>query len=368
MANSKVYFADFHMDIDDSVLGKFERLLKAAGIDKLDVRDKFVAVKMHFGEYGNMTYLRPGYARSIVDAVKRNGGIPYVTDCNTLYAGRRKNAPEHLETAALNGFTSATLGCNVIISDGVKGDDDVEVPFDGDVIKKAMIGRGIYDADVIITLSHFKCHEMAGIGGTIKNLGMGCASRRGKMVQHSGSKPDSDPSLCRGCGRCIKSCGSDAIMMKDKKAVIDHGKCVGCGLCISSCRFDAISVEYDSCQKELYTKMTEYAGAAVKGKPCFHVSIISDVTPHCDCRTSTDTQIVPNVGMLASLDPVALDAACSDLVMEQPVMPGSVADKNKEGEDIFIRSNPGTEGWVYVLKHAEKMKMGSAKYDLVRVK
>ena len=217
MTCSKVYFTDFHHGVEDNFIEKFERFLRKAGIEELDYDRKFIAIKIHFGEYGNMVYLRPGYTRTVASIVKEHGGMPFAVDCNTLYAGRRKNALEHLDTAAINGFNSLSLGCNVIIGDGLKGDDDVEIPIDGEFVKNAKIGRAIADADIIITINHFKCHEMAGIGGALKNLAMGCASRRGKMEQHANGKVQVEQDKCIGCKKCTKMCAAEAISVEDKK-------------------------------------------------------------------------------------------------------------------------------------------------------
>ena len=364
MTVSKVYFTDFHHDVEDNFLEKFEKFIIKAGIGDIDYGKKFTAIKIHFGEYGNMAYLRPGYARTVASIVKEHGGMPFVTDCNTLYAGRRKNALEHLDTAAANGFNSVSLGCNIIIGDGLKGDDDVEIPVNGEYVKNAKIGRSIADADVIVTISHFKCHEMAGIGGALKNLAMGCASRRGKMEQHANGKVHVDKDKCIGCKRCTKMCAAEAISVKDKKATVNENKCTGCGLCIASCHYDAIDAVYGS-KDAMCKKMAEYAKAATLNKPCFYINIIADVSPNCDCRASCELPIVPNVGILASTDPVAIDVACADLVNQQTVIPGSHADK--EGpEDIFLRTNPDTD-WKITTDHAEKIGMGSSKYELIKI-
>jgi len=365
MAGSKVYFMDFHLDAETNFLGKFEKFLRKTGMDKIDFYRKYTAIKIHFGEYGNMAYLRPGYARTVAKIVRELGGIPYATDCNTLYAGMRKNAPDHLDCAAANGFTAQTLGCNIIIGDGIRGDDDVEIPIDGDYVKNAKIGRAIADSDVMITISHFKCHEMAGMGGAIKNMAMGCASRRGKMEQHSGGKPVVLKDKCRGCGNCLKSCGSDAIIIENKKARIDHNKCVGCSLCIPACHFDAINTNYDTTTEELCKKMAEYAAASIKDRPNFHICVISDVSPYCDCRSATEVPIVPNIGILASFDPVAIDMACADMVNNATVIPGSVADV--EGvDDVFTRIHPQTR-WKITIDQAVKMGMGTTEYEIVKI-
>ena len=195
MEKSKVYFTNFRtVAFGDSLTVKLQKMAKKAGIGDIDMDGKFVAIKMHFGELGNISYLRPNYARAVVDLVKELGGKPFLTDCNTMYPGSRKNALEHLECAWQNGFTPLTAGCPVIIGDGLKGTDDIGVPVEGgEYVKEARIGRAVMDADVFISLTHFKGHEMTGFGGAIKNIGMGCGSRAGKTEQDSNGKPHISP-------------------------------------------------------------------------------------------------------------------------------------------------------------------------------
>ena len=237
MEKAKVYFTDFRVPVGRNIMQKLRALCLAAGIKKIDMDGKFVAIKMHFGELGNMAYLRPQYAKVVADLVKEQGGMPFLTDCNTLYPGSRKHALEHMDCANLNGFNTTTTGCQIIIGDGLRGTDDVEVPVkNGEYIEKAKIGRAIMDADVFISLAHFKGHEATGFGGAIKNIGMGCGSRAGKMDMHCAGKPDVDKSVCRGCGVCMKNCAHGAIAFdENRKAGIDHGKCVGCGRCDDIC-------------------------------------------------------------------------------------------------------------------------------------
>lgn len=187
---SKVYFADLRADVHENLQQKLTRLMKTAGMGDIDFRDKFVAIKLHFGEPGNLAFLRPNWARTVADFVKERGGKPFLTDCNTLYVGGRKNALDHMDSAMLNGFNPMTTGCQIIIGDGLKGSDEVEVPVvGGEYVKNAKIGRAVMDADVFISLTHFKGHEEAGFGGCLKNIGMGCGSRAGKMEQHNAGKP-----------------------------------------------------------------------------------------------------------------------------------------------------------------------------------
>ena len=276
----EVYFTDFRCKPDIGPADKLKTLIKAAGIGRIDMDGKFVAIKMHFGEKGNMSFLRPNYARAVVEVVRELGGKPFLTDCNTLYPGSRKNALEHLYCAWENGFTPLSAGCPVIIADGLKGTDDISVPVEGgEYIKEAKIGRAIMDADIFISLTHFKGHEMTGFGGTLKNIGMGCGSRAGKKDQHSNGKPLIDESRCRGCRRCMRECANDGLAFdaERKKMTVNYDNCVGCGRCIGACNFDAIDFAQDAAVKELNCRMAEYAKAVTDGRPCFHISIVCDV-------------------------------------------------------------------------------------------
>lgn len=372
---SKVYFADFRAPSwRENLPQKLARLMMTAGFGDIDMDGKYVAIKMHFGEPGNLAFLRPNYAKVVADVVKSLGGVPFLTDCNTLYPGRRKNALEHLDAAYENGFSPLSTGCQVIIGDGLRGNDDVEVPVEGaEYIQTAKIGKAIMEADVIISLSHFKGHEQTGFGGAIKNLGMGCGSRRGKMEQHAQGKPMVAPRRCVGCRRCATQCAHGAITFgEDRKASIDWDKCVGCGRCIAVCNTDAIRPGNDAAMEELGCRMAEYAKAVVDGRPQFHISLVIDVSPYCDCHGENDLPIVPDVGMFASFDPVALDQACADACGKQPPIPGSHLDEQMHREGFcdkhhFINSMPDTD-WRVCLAHCEKIGIGTRSYELVEVK
>ena len=371
---SVVYFTNFRARPGTSVLQKLEKLIRAAGIGNIDMEKKMVAIKIHFGEPGNLAYLRPNYAKVVADVVKSLGGMPFLTDCNTLYVGRRKNALDHMDAAYENGFSPFSTGCHVIIADGLKGTDDLEVPVEGgQYVTTAKIGRAIMDADVFISLSHFKGHESTGFGGAIKNIGMGCGSRRGKMEQHNSGKPTVDQELCRGCHVCAKNCAHGAISFTDNKASIDHSKCVGCGRCIGACNFDAVYNGNWAANAQLNCKMAEYAKAVVDGRPNFHISLVMDVSPYCDCHAESDVPIVPDVGMFASFDPVALDQACADACQAQPIMGGSLLDDNMKAPgfvdhgDIFTNTTPESE-WESCLAHAEKIGLGVREYEVKVIK
>lgn len=374
MEVSNVYFTDLRVKNGDNLLTKLQRLIKTAGIGNIDFADKYVAIKMHFGEPGNLAFLRPNYAKAVADVVKELGGKPFLTDCNTLYVGGRKNALDHLDSANLNGFNPTTTGCQIIIADGLKGTDEALVPVEGGTyIKEAKIGRAVMDADVFISLNHFKGHEATGFGGALKNIGMGCGSRAGKMEMHSAGKPHVDQNLCVGCQMCAKICAHDAPEFENKKATINHDKCVGCGRCIGVCPKDAILSASDESNEILNCKIAEYTKAVIDNRPHFHISLVIDVSPYCDCHGENDAAIVPNVGMFASFDPVALDMACAEAVNAQPVLSNSMLGDRSEEErachnhDHFHSIFPET-CWETAISHGEKIGIGNSKYKLITVK
>ena len=375
MEKSKVYFTDMRVSVGTSLPQKLQKLIRRAGIATIDFDKKMTAIKMHFGEPGNLSYLRPNYAKAVADVVRELGGRPFLTDCNTLYVGRRKDALEHLSSAYENGFNLLSTGCHVIIGDGLKGTDDVFVPVaGGEYVKEAKIGKAIMDADVFISLTHFKGHEMTGFGGSIKNIGMGCGSRGGKMEMHRSGKPNVDHDKCVGCKTCARNCAHGAISFgEDRKASIDHEKCVGYGRCLGACNFDAIYNSNSSAIAELNKKMAEYTKAVVDGRPCFHISLVIDVSPYCDCHGENDVAILPNIGMFASFDPIALDQACADACNAAQPMHGSLLDERMhepgfhDHHDHFQNTTPESE-WETCLEHGEKIGLGSRSYELIEVK
>lgn len=374
---SKVYFTSFRTHGRTSTLKKLDHLCRRAGMEELPLEGQYVAVKLHLGEPGGVAYLRPNYVRVVVDLIRELGGKPFLTDCNTLYVGGRKNALDHLDSAYENGFNPFCTNCHVIIADGLKGTDDVEVPVvGGEYVREAKIGRALMDADVLVSLTHFKGHEQTGFGGALKNIGMGGGSRAGKMEQHAAGKPSVDPSRCIGCRACGKICAHDAITYAGDRphtATIDHEKCVGCGRCIGVCNQDAIAPDYDQAVDVLNCKIAEYAKAVCDGRPCLHISLVMDVSPNCDCHDENDTAIVPDLGMFASLDPVALDQACADAVNAAPRLPDTeLTDMLDAGQasasdpDHFHVTHPDTR-WQTCLEHAEHIGLGTRSYELITV-
>ena len=370
MDKSKVYFTDFRTVLGVSLTAKLQKLIKLAGIGSIDMNGKFVAIKMHFGELGNLAYLRPNYAKAVADVVKELGGLPFLTDCNTLYPGSRKHALEHLDCANINGFNTVTTGCQIIIGDGLRGTDDIAVPVpNGEYCKEAYIGRGVMDADIIISLTHFKGHVVTGFGGVLKNIGMGGGSKRGKMDMHSSGAPVISEEKCIGCGMCAKHCDHEGVSIRNKKAVIDPDNCVGCGHCFSFCPKGAIECSWKGASADVYRKIAEYTQAIIQDKPNFHISFVKDVSPFCDCDCGNDSPVVPDVGVFAGFDPVAVDQACIDAVNEVPIIENSYIGEHaheKGKHDISKMISPD-HGWEEGFQHAERIGLGSRKYNLIKM-
>ena len=375
MEKSKVYFTDLRTKPGVNLLDKLEKLIRKAGIENVDFDKKFVAIKIHFGEPGNLAYIRPNYAARVVKVIKELGGKPFLTDANTLYSGRRANAVDHLEAAMENGFNPLAVGCNVIIADGLKGTDYKEVEVNMKHCKTAKIGTAIADADVIISMNHFKGHEMTGFGGAIKNLGMGCGSRGGKLEMHSASQPKINEKKCSSCRQCVKNCAHEAVAFNnEKKAVIDYDKCVGCGQCVAVCLFNAAQVIWNESADTANEKIAEYTYAVLKDKESFHINFIMNISPNCDCWSSNDMAIVPDIGIAASFDPIALDMASVDMVNKAPIIKGSLLDEKSchchEHEDNnfdkFGHIHPDTD-WKAGLNHGEEIGIGNMEYELIIV-
>ena len=375
MSNSKVYFTDMRAKVGESLLIKMDRLIQKAGIKEIDFNKKYVAIKIHFGEPGNLSFLRPNFAKTLADRIKKLGGMPFITDCNTLYVGRRNNALVHLDTAAENGYTVLSTGCQNIIADGLRGNDDIEVPVkNGEYCKTALIGRAIMDADIVISLNHFKGHEVTGFGGAIKNIGMGSGSRAGKMAMHNDGRPQINKDACIGCKICGRFCDHGAIGFNGGKASINSGKCVGCGRCIGACSKNAIYQNWSSSRTALGCKIAEYCKAVLDGRPHFHINVVNQVSPNCDCHDESDLPVVPDIGIFAGFDPVAVDQASIDAVNAAPSIAASIISERKDrpaygknGIDHFKAIHPNTD-WRIQLSHAEKIGIGTTKYDLVTVK
>ena len=369
MAASKVYFGNLRTSFKENIFEKLTRLLKTARLDQVVSKRNLVAIKLHFGEKGSSAFIRPNYIRAIVDYILELDANPFLTDANTLYAGTRGNSISHLHTAVQNGFAYSVVNAPLVIADGLRGASFKTVPIDGEFIQEAFIAKDIAEADALISVAHFKGHELSGFGGTIKNVGMGCASRKGKMAQHSELSPRVKAKNCVGCGECAAHCASKAISLKDKKARINPKKCIGCGECILICPNGAIDVNWNADIPLFQKKMSEYTLAVLRGKEkkSFFINFLTDISPACDCYGHSDAPIVSNVGIVASDDPVAIDQASADLVNQQPGAMGSCLDKGQNpGEDKFRAVYPNID-WTIQLDHAEKLGLGHRDYELITI-
>lgn len=366
---SRVYFADLRAKPGSSVVGKVGHLLEALDLGSRVKERALVAVKVHFGEAGNTAYVRPVFLRKVVDIIKQAGGRPFLTDANTLYVGSRSESVGHLTTAICNGFCYAVVGAPLIIADGLRGGNEAAVTVNLKRFKKVYIGSEIVCANAIVGVAHFKCHELSGFGGTIKNLGMGCASRKGKLAQHSTVSPTVSRKKCEGCGECVEYCARKAIALVERKASISSSKCVGCGECIIICPNQAIQIKWNQAIPVFLENMVEYAAGVLKGKEktAAFLNFITQVSPACDCYPHNDAPIVPDIGIVASTDPVAIDQASADLVNNAEGLKGSCLTKGfKPGEDKFRAIYPHVD-WEIQLKYAEEIGLGTRDYELVSI-
>lgn len=364
---SKVYFSSVHSHgKQTSLLNKIQKLYDASGFEELVQKDDIVAIKLHFGEKGNTAYVNPTFVRQIVDKIKNKGAKPFLTDTNTLYNGARANAVDHLETAVYNGFAYSVVNAPIIIADGIYSKNSVEVEINKKHFKKVKIAKEIENMPKMVVISHFKGHEAAGFGGAIKNLAMGCAPAAGKQQQHSALNPKVAEN-CVGCGNCITYCPVNAITV-DGKAVIGKS-CIGCGECISICPVRAITAQWDTEIPEFLERMTEYAYGAVKNKlkSTLYINVLMNITPLCDCYGFSGAYIVPDIGILASLDPVSIDAASYDLVNKQLGNMNSSLKSNLEpGEDKFKGLYHNIDSLIQV-NYGQEIGLGNKEYELINV-
>jgi len=353
-ALSKVYFIPARREEGDEALSrKAEKVFLNLGLKEQMDKKSFVALKIHFGEEGNTGFIKPQWLRKIISQIKSVTSRVFLTDSNTLYIGQRSNSVDHLKLAREHGFMEEALGAAVIIADGLIGRSDDELRVDLPLVKKAKVASAILDSDLLVCLTHFTGHVQAGIGGAIKNLGMGCASRAGKLEQHSDTKPWINPKNCTGCGVCLDYCPTEAIGLKDEKAIIEDEKCIGCGECIVVCKAGAVKFRWDSDYALFQKKMSEYAFSILnhfKGKIGF-INFLLQVTKDCDCMSKENPAVVEDIGILGSLDPVAVDKASVDLIIKR-----SGRDVFKAGYDI---------DWSFQLKHGAKVGLGNLEYKLI---
>ena len=367
--SSPVYFASMRArDENTSTVAKVKKLFQSAGFSSLITKRDRTAIKLHFGERGNDSYISPVFVRQVVDMVKECGALPFLTDTNTLYLGSRSNAVDHITTAVLHGFDYSVAGAPVIIADGLCGSNIARVTIKGKHFKRVAIAGDIVVADSMIVMTHFKGHIVSGFGGAIKNLAMGCAPPRGKMEQHQ-ARPFMIPDRCIGCGKCVAACPKEAVRLIKKRSVLDKNRCIGCFECMTVCPEHAIDIDWVTEIPQFIERLVEYACGAVKGKDgkVGYISFLTHITPDCDCVPWSDAAIVPDIGILASKDPVAIDAASFDLVNDQTGFSDSLLNKHhKKGQDKFSGIWEETDGYRQI-RYAEELGMGSSQYELIRI-
>lgn len=364
---SDVFFADINKPQKVSLLKKLELLIEKANFSEFIEKGDLVAVKVHFGERGNTGFVSPTFIRRIVEKIKLAGGKPFLTDTSTLYVGSRANAVEHLTTAIENGFTYATVGAPLVIADGLNGKDYVSVEVEGRHFREMKIGSALYHADSLIVVSHVKGHEMTGFGGALKNVGMGGACRSSKQMIHSDVLPTVNSKICTGCGKCLKWCPTEAISLVDKVAFIGESLCLGCGECAVTCPFQAIAINWKTEPNIIQEKIVEYVRAVLKdkkGKVGF-INFLTNVTPDCDCWGWSDLAIVPDIGILASKDPIAIDQASVNLINRANGIESSRLRK-ATSRDKFHSLYPLVD-WNVQLKYGEEIGLGKRRYNLVEV-
>lgn len=333
------------------------KIYQASGAGDAVAAKDYVAIKLHVGEKKNTTHVKPELVKVIVDQARGKGGLPFLTETSTLYKGERENAVKHLLHAHRHGFGIDAVGAPFIMADGLTGNTEYEVAISGELHKSVKVAREIMSADVLIAVSHPTGHPAAGLGACIKNLGMGLASRMGKMRQHSAMLPEVIVDKCKHCGKCIKWCPQDAIIEKEGKAYIMTEKCIGCGECLAMCRFDAVKYDWGAESGFMQRSMAEHAFGAVAGKKgkAVYFNVMVDMTKDCDCFNVEQHKLIPDIGILASFDPVAIDKATIDLTAK--------AHGQSLAQMAYSRHNA-----LIQIEHAAKIGMGSLDYELVEVK
>lgn len=364
---SDVFIANLRAGFKESLLKKVGRLFRKAGLNRIVSKDDLAAIKIHVGEFGGTSYVRPDFIRVIVDEVEKIGAKPFLAETNTLYHGLRSNSIEHLKLAASHGFTEPVAGAPLLICDGLTGQNHCALRIDCTHVQEAYIASDIVRADAIISVAHFKLHLGVGFGGAIKNVSMGCASVAGKLAQHCNVRPYVDEGKCSACQRCLNICRPQAIRMKGNSAEIDSSLCTGCAECIAACPEEAIRIQWDATAVDLQERMIEYLYAIVQNKKgkLGYMNFLTQITPGCDCMPFTDASIVPDIGILASLDPIALDQASIDLVNQSAGFRNTaLKDKVAEGQDKARAVYPEID-WEPQLAYGEQLGLGKRAYRLV---
>jgi hypothetical protein len=365
---SKVYFMNMRASFGENSFVKFNRLIDRLKLNELVTKNALIGIKLHFGELGNLSFIHPIWVRELVKYIKKLGVQPFLTDTNTLYAGSRVNAVKHLQTAYANGFNYACVQAPIIIGDGLTGEASIEVNINKKHFQSVTIAQIVREVDFLISISHFKGHGLAGFGGSLKNIGMGLADRKGKFKMHSDAVPSIKEKGCQQCLVCVNNCSGKAISIVDNMPRIDKDKCLGCGQCIVMCKNKVFSIDWMAISPVVVQeRMVEFAYGALLGKQACFFNFIMDVSPDCDCCPHSDANIIPDVGILASLDPVAIDQASIDLVNQQIGIPNTALKSNfQPGEDKLTGFNPKLSPEPQ-LSYAQELGLGTREYVLEEV-
>lgn len=353
---SRVYFISTEKADNPQVINqKLHRLIKESKVLDFIKKKNSIVLKLHFGEEGNTGFINPQHIGVISqETINRQASI-YLADTNTLYRGRRLNSNDHLKLAYEHGFTKEITRANLVIPDDTQEENTAQVEINQKFIKQAKIARIFIDADGLIVASHFKGHILTGFGGALKNVGMGCATRQGKLAQHCNLAPVVYADKCIGCGKCETICPVKAIQIVNKKSTIDSSKCIGCASCLAACPTMAMFIDFNA-GGQLQKKMIEYALAVLKNKrsKCAFLNFAVKINKECDCWALENPQIAPDLGILASTDPVSIDQASLDLINQ-------AAKK-----DIFKTIHPEQDSTIQ-LRYACEIGLGSLDYELIKL-
>ncbi len=356
---SRVYFIEASVrDGDEAISEKARTLFRAGEFGACFRKNDFTAVKVHVGEEGNNTYIKAPCLKGHVEELVALGTKPFVTDTSTLYTGWRHNAIDHTTLATERGFSVEGLGIPFIAADGLFGTAETPVRIAGELDREVSIAADIVRCQSILSVAHFTGHCATCAGATIKTLGMGCSSRKGKMRQHSALKPHVKEGVCTRCGQCHCHCPADAITLDEVQAHIDQDACIGCAECVAVCRFDAVEYDWKQENEVLQKSVAEHALGALQGKQgrAAFFNFLMSVTRDCDCFDRADMpKITDDIGILASTDPVAVDKAAIDVV------------EARGGKRLQELIGDGKLDWRPQIEHGVRIGLGRADYEFIEV-
>lgn len=352
-----VYFTELRSSAKNNFFERLYKILKNLNLSELAPKNSLVGIKTHFGEGDNISTVHPYYIKKIIDFIKPFGWKVFVTDANTIYVGSRVNAVDHINLAISHGYSWTTLGAPIIIADGLRGNDYKEIEIEGGKFyKKVKVASAIANSDALIVITHFKGHIIGGFGGALKNLGMGCAPRAHKYDMHANMVPRIKKESCIGCGICMKWCPADAIKVIQGKAQIDQKLCIGCGDCISACPQNCVKIPWDESPVNTQKKWVETAKGVIKAlqSKILYINFLNNINPECDCMSYFDKPITPDIGVLISYDPVAIDLASVELI------------NKSENTDKFKSLYPEID-WRIQIDYAKELGIGSTDYQLIKI-